>query len=124
MSNNIGMYARAKYRPAEAVTIRSATGADRGVVERLAQLDSSPAPAGPYLIAERAGRPLAAYSLRDRRVIADPFQRTADVVALLEVRARQLDGPARTLLRGTAMPGPDRATRPSPAPRARAFTVS
>jgi hypothetical protein len=74
------------------LTIRASGDADRATLRRLAQLDSTPLPRGPFLVAEVAGRALAAYSLSARRVIADPFQPTADLAALLEIRARQLDG--------------------------------
>ena len=42
-------------------------------------------------MAEVDGRVLAALPLRDGRALADPFRRTADLVALLELRAAQLD---------------------------------
>jgi hypothetical protein len=46
-------------------------------------------------VGERDGRPVAAVSLSDGAVIADPFVATADVVALLQLRARQLGGQRR-----------------------------
>ena len=71
---------------------------------RIAELDSAPRPADPLLIGERAGRPIAALSLADGTVVADPFVASADVVALLRLRARQLRGkPAPP--RATATPG-------------------
>ena len=42
------------------------------------------------LLGELMQRPVAALSLRDGRVIADPFTPTADVVELMRMRARQL----------------------------------
>jgi hypothetical protein len=44
------------------------------------------------LVAEVDGTPVAAISLVDGHVVADPFERTADVVELLRLRAAQLDG--------------------------------
>jgi hypothetical protein len=74
-----------------AVTVRVASAADMLAVERLAQLDSAVAPRAPLLVAElgRTGI-VAALSIRDGEVIADPFVPTAELVALLRLRARQL----------------------------------
>ena len=69
------------------ISIRAASPADGPVLTRLAALDSAPAPFGPALIAEVDGEPRAALGLRDRRVVADPFERTAELVTLLEVHA-------------------------------------
>ena len=76
------------------LTIRYATAADRPALERLAQLDSSRVPADP-VIACVDGKLAAAISTRDGAVIADPFVPTADTVALLRRRARQLDTTTR-----------------------------
>lgn len=71
---------------------------DRGlraaVLARLAALDETAAISLPALIAEQDGRPVAARSLADGMVAADPFARTTDVVELLELRAARLTGPA------------------------------
>jgi hypothetical protein len=77
------------------LTIRFDTTADDLALDRLAQLDSSVVPAAPRLLAEADGQLIAAISARDGRAIADPFTRSADAVALLRRRARQLDAPAR-----------------------------
>jgi hypothetical protein len=72
------------------LTIRPALPADAGRLRDLVQLDSSPrAPAGAVLLAESGGDLVAALSLDDGHVVADPFRPTADVVALLRVRAAQ-----------------------------------
>lgn len=76
----------------EPVTVRIAAAADGPQLHRLAELDSACAPAAPVLIGERGGRPVAALSLAGGAVVADPFTPTADVVALLRLRARQLRG--------------------------------
>jgi hypothetical protein len=73
------------------ISIRPATAGDGRTLMRLAALDSARAlPFGPALIAEIDGEPKAALSLRDDRVVADPFTRTAGVVELLRVHARAI----------------------------------
>ena len=74
--------------PTPTISIRPATASDGRTLMRIAALDSAPMPFGPVLIAEIDGEPKAALSLNDDRVIADPFTRTAEVVALLRVHAR------------------------------------
>ena len=73
-----------------AVTIRHAFPDDALALWRLAALDSREAPAQPALVAEVDGELRAALSLRDGRVIADPFHGTQAVVDLLQARAAQL----------------------------------
>jgi hypothetical protein len=77
------------------VVIRLATAGDRCSLERLAQLDSTDMPLGPVLIGELRERPVAALSLGDGKVVADPFVATGEIVELLRLRARQLDRPRR-----------------------------
>jgi hypothetical protein len=74
----------------ERVTVRHARAEDAGALERLAALDSAHAPGGPLLLAESDARILAALPLGSGRAIADPFEPTAEVLALLELRATQL----------------------------------
>jgi len=81
---------RDSHRAHEPVTVRLAAGDDAPALERLAQLDSASLPAAPLLIGERAEHPVAALSLSDGAIVADPFVPTADVVALLHLRANQL----------------------------------
>ncbi len=69
--------------------LRLAGPADTNRLETLAQLDSAPVPTGRVLMAEVDGRLEAAISLDDEHVIANPWHRTADLVALLKVRAGQ-----------------------------------
>jgi hypothetical protein len=73
------------------ITVRRSVAADRGGLERLAALDSARPPTGPALIAEADSRMLAALPLGSGRPIADPFEPTATIVALLELRARQTE---------------------------------
>ena len=70
------------------ISIRAATTGDGPALARLAALDSAPVPFGPVLLAEVDGRPLAALSVNDGRVIGDPFTRTTELVELLRVHAR------------------------------------
>jgi hypothetical protein len=92
------------------IAVRPATANDREALERLAALDSTEPPRGSTLVGELLQRLVAALSLSDGRVIADPFVATADLVALLRLRARQLGAgrPRRWRKRGTA-------TQPTPA---------
>lgn len=68
--------------------IRTATEDDRELLGRIASLDSSAPIDGPALIGEIDGIAVAVLSLSDGRVVADPFRRTADLVALMRVQAR------------------------------------
>jgi hypothetical protein len=92
------------------VTVRRARPADEPGLIRLAALDSAKPPRGPTLVAETDSRLLAALPLGAGRAIADPFEPTAEIVALLELRKRQLAeaeerrgsrGRLRSLLRGS-----------------------
>ena len=79
------------------ISIRAATYGDGPTLARLAALDSASVPFGPVLLAEVDGRPLAALSVNDGRVIGDPFTRTAELVELLRVHARMTAARAETL---------------------------
>jgi hypothetical protein len=72
------------------ITVRRASSADQAELARLAALDSARTPTGTVLVAEADSRMLAALPLGSGRPIADPFEPTAEVVALLELRAAQL----------------------------------
>jgi hypothetical protein len=74
----------------QGLTLRLATSADRSALAHLAELEQTTAPADPVLLGVMLQRPVAALSLRDGRVIADPFSHTAELVELLRLRARQL----------------------------------
>jgi hypothetical protein len=74
----------------EGLTLRLATHADRPALARLAELEQAERPAEPVLVGVVTERPVAALSLSDGRVIADPFFRTAELIELLRLRARQL----------------------------------
>lgn len=92
---------------------------DVEALERLAQLDSARPLKGAVLVAEMAGELLAAVSLDTGRHVADPFQRTADLVAVLELWRRRSRAP-RARPRPSAWPGSsppasDGAAVPTPA---------
>jgi hypothetical protein len=72
------------------MTIRRAGVADLGSLSQLAALDGAPVPEEPVLLAESEGRMLAAVPFLGGRALADPFEPTAEIVALLELRARQI----------------------------------
>jgi hypothetical protein len=78
------------------LVLRLATHADRRSIERLAQLDSTLPPGGQLLIGELQGSIVAAVSLSDGRVIADPFVASRGILELLALRARQLRPRLRT----------------------------
>jgi hypothetical protein len=74
----------------DTLVIRRAVAADLDDLRYLAALDSARALLGDVLVAEADGVIHAAYSVDERRAIADPFVPTAELVALLEVRAAPL----------------------------------
>jgi hypothetical protein len=77
------------------ITLRCGEARDEAALARLAALDSARPPAPPVLLAEREGVLLAAISLADGAVVADPFKPTAALVELLRMRERQLRSPTR-----------------------------
>ena len=68
------------------VAFRPATPDDDRVLRDLSQLDSARELSRPAVLAVVDGEPVAALSLTDGQVVADPFTRTEDVVALLRAR--------------------------------------
>ena len=72
------------------VTVRLARTSDARQLFSLAALDSASAPQGDVVVAESGGRIVAALPLAGGPAIADPFLRTAALVQMLELRARQL----------------------------------
>jgi hypothetical protein len=74
------------------VAVRFASRRDAQAIERLADLDSRPVPAGATLVAEVDGEILAALPLRGGTALAAPFRPTAGLVRLLELREAQLRG--------------------------------
>ena len=73
------------------ITVRRSVSGDEGALTRLAELDSGRPPRGPALVATADERILAALPLGSGRPIADPFEPTAELVALLELRRAQME---------------------------------
>jgi hypothetical protein len=72
------------------VTIRRLSEQDNDRVRLLAQLEGRHEPEGPWLGAEVEGQVLAATSLTTGETISNPFSRTAELRAMLELRVAQL----------------------------------
>ena len=73
---------------ANAYTIRQATDDDAREIRRVTELDSEARDlTGRILIGEVGGSAVAAYSIDEDRAVADPFTRTALIVAHLRRRA-------------------------------------
>jgi hypothetical protein len=79
-----------KFPISDDLTVRRARPDDAPALWRLAALDDAARPRGAHLVAEVREEIVAALPLDGGRAIADPFRRTADLVALLELRASQL----------------------------------
>jgi hypothetical protein len=75
---------------APTIDLRLAGPHEYELVERLVILDEATPLDGPVLLALVDGRPVAALSLADDRVVADPFVATREAVTLLRLRARHL----------------------------------
>src|SRR3954468_10381527 len=69
------------------IAIRPSRPADSAALSDLAGLDSARPLEGDVLVATVDDTPVAALSMTDGRVIADPFRRTAETVKMLQVRA-------------------------------------
>ena len=75
----------------DSVAVRLAGPEDESAVQRVHILDSKAVVAGgPYLIAEADAQVIAALPIAGGDVAADPFRRTAEVVALMKMRAAQI----------------------------------
>jgi hypothetical protein len=92
--------------PRDPVTLRLTRVGDEAQLERLATLESRRPSAGTHVVAEVEGTIIAALPLAGGKPYADPFRRTAHLLPLLELRARQVtDGvapprrPARRMFR-------------------------
>ena len=86
----------------ESITIRRRTDADTQAIERVAALDSGRVPEGDALVAVVGDEVRAVLPLDGGRPLADPFERTAELVELLQVSAREHSRngvPARSVLR-------------------------
>ena len=85
------MAVRQAVRGRDQIVIRRARDDDHGAVALLAGLTEQPAPPAPLVLAEADGMLVAAVSTSTGAVVSDPFVATHDVVALLRLRAAQLD---------------------------------
>jgi hypothetical protein len=72
------------------LVLRADRPTDEQALRRLAALDSVRPITGPALVAEVDGIAVAAIGIEDGKVVADPFEHTADVVELLKVRADRM----------------------------------
>ena len=72
------------------VQLRLCTVDDDAALADLAELAERRLPDGQLVLAVVQGRLVAALPLTGEKVIADPFVRTAHIVPLLELRAKQL----------------------------------
>ena len=77
------------------IELRLCKPADDPAIDRLAALSERPAPFGRLVVALVDGRLVAALPLNGGEILRDPFEKTAHLVHLLEVRAEQLREPAR-----------------------------
>jgi len=84
------LHARAGADQYPRVTVRLAGERDEAAVRRLEELDRKQLPREPMLVAEVAGRVLAARTLATRHAVADPFLPTSGLVELLDLRSVQL----------------------------------
>jgi hypothetical protein len=75
-----------------AIELRLARADESQVVHGLAQLDDATDLDGDALLALIDGEAIAALSLADRRVVANPFVRTEHAVTLLRIQADHLFG--------------------------------
>ncbi|MDQ8045606.1 MAG: hypothetical protein AAGC46_04475 [Solirubrobacteraceae bacterium] len=91
--------------PTSSLTMRPAGEGDTASIARVAALDSRPAPTGSVLLGLLDDRVVAALSIDDGHVVADPFVLTADVVSLLRARAAAI----RLASGGTPLRRPRRA---------------
>ena len=80
---------------AQIVVLRPAEPEDDAEINRLAQLDDAPELASPSILAVVDGETVAARSLSDGRVVANPFVATQNAVALLRLHAAQPSGERR-----------------------------
>ena len=72
------------------IAFRPATADDDRVLRDLSELDSHRPLSRPAVLAVVDGAPVAAVSLSSGEIVADPFTRTEDVVALLRHRVAAL----------------------------------
>jgi hypothetical protein len=85
--------------PTSTIVLQQATAEHDRALRDLSQLDSARTVTRPALMAVVDGRLIAAASLHDGRIVADPFSETEEAVALLRLRVAELrDGRSRVRL--------------------------
>ncbi|HET6509850.1 MAG TPA: hypothetical protein VFG42_23855 [Baekduia sp.] len=82
--------------PTSTIVIQEAAAAHEAALRDLAQLDSARPLTRPALMATVDGRLVAAASLHDGRVVADPFAESEQAVRLLRLHVAEIDGRRRT----------------------------
>jgi hypothetical protein len=97
------------------ITLQRATADDDAVLRTLAQLDSAAPVRRPALLAVVDGRSVAAASLSDERLVADPFTDSAEAVALLRMHRAALVAGRGARRRGRGGRVPRRRMRLRPA---------
>jgi hypothetical protein len=75
------------------VELRLCKPADDPAIDRLAALAEQPVPWGRLVVALVDGRLVAAVPLAGGYALRDPFEKTAHLLPLLELRAEQLRAP-------------------------------
>jgi hypothetical protein len=110
-----GSRSRPAASPAATIALRLAHPDETDLVRRLAALDDAPMLDGQTLLALIDGAAVAAVSLRDGRVVANPFIRTEEAVSLLRVRAKQTSA-ATTRRRWRAILRPRRVIQTTAGP--------
>lgn len=78
--------------PVETVVLRLSRVQDEVGLDTLGRLEGRPVAPGCYVVAEVDGDVVAALPLGGGAPFADPFRRTAHLLLLLELRAKQLAG--------------------------------
>ena len=90
-----GIRVPARRSDEQVIALRVAQPEDDHDVSRLAQLDDARLLVGPVMLAVVDGEVVAALSLSDGRVVANPFVATEKAVSLLRLRAAQQSGERR-----------------------------
>jgi hypothetical protein len=75
----------------DSVAVRVARPDDDAAIRRVAALDGKEVPEGVTLVAEADNEIIAALPISGGEPVADPFRWTADVVALMKMRAAQIE---------------------------------
>ncbi len=86
--NRLRTEAREARRPLPKPVLLSVVNADAAEVAQLAALNEAPAPSGLQLVASVDGEIVAAQGLENKRVLTDPFRKTAHLTRLLAIHAK------------------------------------